>query len=144
MKRTAWRLFLLAGPLLLLGSVWGVRRVQQTYLETMGARYGAAVAGTLLWLSLAAAFTFLQVLAATGYGRLRGERAWVQLPLLGWSPAFFLWCNCRWLPLPPPLTLPLYTSPVPFVLCLVSALASLWGLAAALRARRPGGGKSDT
>ena len=54
MKRTAWRLFLLAGPLLLLGSVWGVRRVQQTYLETMGARYGAAVAGTLLWLSLAA------------------------------------------------------------------------------------------
>ena len=138
MKRTAWRLFLLAGPLLLLGSVWGVRRVQQTYLETMGARYGAAVAGTLLWLSLAAALTFLQVLAATGYGRLRGERAWVQFPLLGWSPAFFLWCNCRWLPLPPPLTLPLYTSPVPFVLCLVSALAS------ALRARRPGGGKSDT
>ena len=141
MKRMAWRLFLLAGPLLLLGSVWGVQRVQQTYLETMGARYGAAVAGTLLWLSLAAALTFLQVLVATGYGRLQGERAWVQFPLLGWSPAFFLWCNCRWLPLPPPLTLPLYTSPVPFVLCLVSALASLWGLAAALRARRPGGGK---
>lgn len=99
------------------------------------------MAGTLLRPSPAAALPFLQVLAATGCGRLRGERAWVQFPLLGWSPAFFLWCSCRRLPLHLPL--PLYTSPVPFALWLVSALASLWGLATALRARRPGGGKSD-
>ena len=117
-----------------------MRRRQQTYLKTVGARYGAAPAGTLLRLSPAAALPFLQVLAATGCGRLRGERAGVQFPLLGWSPAFSSGATAAGCP---PLPLPLYTSPVPFVLCLVSALASLWGLAAALRARRPGGGKSD-
>ncbi|MZL69289.1 hypothetical protein [Bittarella massiliensis (ex Durand et al. 2017)] len=94
-----------------------VRRRQQTYPETVGARCGAALAGTLLRLSPAAALPFLQVLAATGCGRLRGEWAWVQLALLGWSPAVPA----------APLPLPLYASPAPFVLWLVSASASLWG-----------------
>ncbi|MCB5941180.1 hypothetical protein LJB68_06395 [bacterium 210820-DFI.6.52] len=120
-----------------------VRRRQQTYPETVGARCGAALAGTLLWLSPAAALPFLQVLAATGCGRLRGEWAWAQFPLLGWSPAFSSGATAAGCPCRPPLPLPLYTSPVPFAFWLVSALASLWGLATALRARRPGGGKSD-